>query len=58
MEELIKTRIEYNKKIFTDDDLKIICENDILILKIYLMGILDSWWAKKWAENKNGRDNS
>ena len=42
MEELIKERIKTNENLFTEEELKIINSNDILIEKIYLLGILDN----------------
>ncbi len=40
--EIIEERIKENKEIFSKEELQIITKNNILIKKIYLLGVLDS----------------
>ncbi len=42
LEKFINERIEENKDIFTNKELKIIESNDLLAKKIYILGIADS----------------
>lgn len=41
MEKLIKERIEENKSLFTDDELLQIKKDYSILIKIYLLGLLD-----------------
>ncbi len=41
MEKIIKERIRANEKVFTKKELNKINNNDILVEKIYLLGVLD-----------------
>ncbi len=41
VEQIVKERIEENKKLFNEKELKIINNNVNIIKKIYILGILD-----------------
>lgn len=51
IEDIIQNRINSNKNIFTEKELKIIKNNDILIHKIYLLGALDNIESSKKVPN-------
>lgn len=42
MEELFLQRIEENKRLFTKEELTFLINNAKLIVKIYLLGLLDN----------------
>ena len=44
LDKLVKKRLKQNKKIFNEKELKIINESNILIRKIYLLGVIDSFY--------------
>lgn len=52
MEKVIEERINNNKNIFTEKDLQIIKNNDILMQKIYLLGALDNIKSSKKVPNQ------
>ena len=39
--EIVKERIEENKELFTDEELKIVKDNAKIIIKIYIISLLD-----------------
>lgn len=41
VEQIVKERIEENKKLFNEKELKIINNNVNIIKKVYILGILD-----------------
>lgn len=41
IEEFIQERIEENKELFTEEELKIVKENFVLIRKIYELGLMN-----------------
>lgn len=42
MEQLVKDRIEANKHLFTEEELKVAEDNNTLIRKIYNIGLIDA----------------
>lgn len=51
VEQIVKERIKENKKLFNEKELKIINNNVNIIKKVYILGILDMEYQKKFQKS-------